>query len=391
VKNFKFPFQSGLWLILGLIASALAIVGLVFNGPTVFLRAYLFSYLFWLGITLGCLAIVMISYLTQSSWGYISRWILEAGAKTIWLMVILFIPVALGMMQLYGWAVPANVQANPLLAHKSPYLNIPFFLIRAAIYFAVWILFTQMLSHMAAQPDTYSNLEKQRTFRTLSAIGLIVYFLTMSFASIDWMMSLTPDWFSTIFGMLVVLGQALSAFAFVLLVLPRLAESEPLFSVITTRNVQDLGGLLLTVVMTWAYLAFSQLLIIWAGNIPEEVLWYYDRSAGGWLLVGALIAVFQFALPFVLLISTRVRQSSSWLASLGLLILVMRLIDNFWMVMPAFSPRKFSFHWLDVVVPLAIGGLWMATFAWFVRRAPFFIPEKMMVHANVHTKTSTNS
>jgi hypothetical protein len=329
--------------------------------------------------------------LTQSSWGYISRWILEAGARTIWLMLILFIPIAIGVMQLYVWAVPANVQADPLLAHKSPYLNVPFFLIRAAVYFAVWIIFTQILGRMAGKLDTYSNPEKQRTFRTLSAIGLIVYFLTMSFASIDWIMSLTPDWFSTIFGMLVITGQALSAFAFVLLMLPGLAKWEPLHSAITTRNFQDLGGLLLTCVMTWAYLAFSQLLIIWSGNIPAEVTWYYDRSAGGWLLIGTLVAAFQFALPFLLLISTRIRQSPAWLASLGMLILVMRLVDSFWMVMPTFSPRQFSFHWLDIVLPLAIGGLWMAVFAWFIRHANVFIPEKISASTSAQTKTSSTS
>src|ERR1043166_9685033 len=224
MKNPRFPFQSGLWLVLGLVASALAIVGLIFNGSAVFLRAYLFSYLFWLGITLGCLAIAMISYLTQSSWGYISRWILEAGAKTIWLMLILFVPIAVGLMQLYVWAVPANVQASSLLAHKSPDLNIPFFLLRAAFYFVVWILFAQVLSHMAGQPETYSNPDRQRALRGLSAVGILLYFLTMTFAAIDWIMSLTPDWFSTIYGLLVILGQGLSAFSFILLMLPSLAK-----------------------------------------------------------------------------------------------------------------------------------------------------------------------
>ncbi len=388
MKNPGFPFKSGIWMILGLVASGLAIAGLVFNGSTVFLQAYLFSYLFWLGITLGCLAIVMISYLTQSSWGSISRWILEAGAKTIWLMLILFLPIATGVMQLYVWAVPANVHANALLAHKSPYLNVPFFLIRAAFYFVIWIVFAQVLSHMAGQPDTYTNPDRQRVLRGLSAVGILLYFLTMTFAAIDWIMSLTPAWFSTIYGMLVILGQALSAFSFVLVMLPSLAKREPLLSAITTRNFQDLGGLLLTCVMSWAYLAFSQLLIIWSGNIPEEVRWYYDRSAGGWLLLGALVAVFQFAVPFLFLLSTRVRQSRSWLAGLGALILVMRLVDTFWMVMPAFYPRQFSFHWLDIVLPMALGGLWMATFAWFIRRANFFVPEKRLSTAESQTKTS---
>ena len=219
MKDPAFPFKSGVWLIIGVLASALAIVGLVFSGYTIFLRAYLFSYLFWLGLSLGCLAIAMLAYLTNGTWGHVSRWILETGAKTLWLMLILFIPIATGLMRLYVWAVPAEVQAQPLLVHKSAYLNVSFFLIRATVYFAVWIFLTQWLSHMARQPETYSNIDKQRNFRASSAVGILIYFLTMTFASIDWIMSLTPEWYSTIFGMLVILGQALSAFSFVL-VLP---------------------------------------------------------------------------------------------------------------------------------------------------------------------------
>ena len=378
MKNPIFPFRSLPWLILGLIASALAIAGLVFNGSAIFLQAYLFSYVFWLGITLGCLSVAMVAYLTNGRWGQISRWVLEAGAKTVWLMLILFIPIALGGMQLYVWAVPENVSASPLLTHKSPYLNVPFFLIRAAFYFAVWILFTRALSRMAGRPETYSDPNRQRLFRGLASVGIIVYFLTMSFAAIDWLMSLTPDWYSTIFGMMVILGQSLSAFSFVLLLLPRLAEYEPLRSAIIVRNYQDLAGLLLTCVMTWAYLAFSQLLIIWSGNLPEEVSWYFDRT-GSWLWVGTLVAALQFALPFLFLLSIRVRQSPSTLAGLGLLILVMRLIDNYWMVAPAFSPRQFSLHWLDIVLPVAIGGLWISAFAWFINHTAFFLPETKML------------
>ena len=391
MKRPRFPFQSGIWLVLGLIASALAIAGLIFNGMTVFLQAYLFAYLFWLGITLGCLAIAMISYLTQSRWGHVSRWILEAGAKTIWLMMILFIPIAVGVMRLYSWAISANVNADTVLTHKSTYLNIPFFLIRAVFYFAVWIFLTQWLSHMAGRLETYSDPNRQRILRGVSAVGIIVYFLTMTFAAIDWIMSLTPDWYSTIFGLLIILGQALSAFSFVVLLLPRLGNKEPLYNVIKTRHYQDLGGLLLTCVMTWAYLAFSQLLIIWSGNIPADVIWYFNRTAGGWLWVGTLLAAFQFALPFLFLLSTRVRQSSSLLASLGLLILVMRLVDTFWMVIPDFYPRQFSFHWLDLALPVAIGGLWMAAFAWFMRRARFFPPETIAVQASAHKKASSTS
>lgn len=387
MKNPGFPFRILPWLIIGLVASAVAIVGLFFDGPSIFLRAYLFSYLFWLECTLGCLAVVMVAYLTNGRWGQISRPILEAGAKTVWLMLILFLPIALGLTRLYVWAVPSDGEASPLLAHKAPYLNVPFFLIRAAFYFAVWISLTHVLPRLAGSVRRQIHLDRQPVLRGLSAAGVILYFLTMTFAAIDWIMSLTPDWYSTIFGMLVILGQALTAFSFVLLLLPGLAKNMPLAEVLQTRTVQDLAGLLLTCVMVWAYLAYSQLLIIWSGDLPEEVMWYYDRSDGGWLWVGTGVAVFQFALPFLLLLSTRLRQNPSRLAALGLLILVTRLVDNFWMVMPAFSPRQFSFHWLDLVLPVAIGGLWMAMFAWFIYRSSFYRLEPDVPPIHPHPKS----
>jgi hypothetical protein len=224
MTDWRFPFSMRTWLVLGLIATALALIGLISGGLLLFLQAYLMAYLFWLGISLGCLGTTLLIYLANSSWGQASRWILESGAKTLWLMVVLFLPIAFGLIWLYPWADPAQVSASPLLAHKSPYLNVPFFLFRSALYFVVWIFFTRYLSRMAQQPETYMDSGRQRTFRGLAAIGLIVYFLTATFAAIDWIMSLTPGWYSTIFGLLFIMAQGLSAFAFVLLFLPHLAQ-----------------------------------------------------------------------------------------------------------------------------------------------------------------------
>ena len=387
----RFPFTPRLWTILGLLASALAILGLFFSGLTTFLQAYLFSYLFWLELTLGSLGIALLVYLTNGTWGYVSRWISLAGSKTLWLMLILFVPIALGTTHLYPWANPTAVASDPALAHKTPYLNLPFFLIRAAFYFAVWIFFAYRLGNMAQRRETYEDPEKLRSFRSLAAIGIIVYFLTMTFAAIDWVMALEPDWYSTIFGVLIIAAQALSALSLVLLFLPSLARREPLHSLIATRNYQDLGGLLFSCILLWIYLSFSQLLIIWSGNLPVETSWYVNRTSGGWLSVKLFVLAFQFLIPFVFLITANAKKNPRLMAGISLIILLTRLVDNYWTVMPAFYPKQFTIHWLDIVLPLAIGGLWLAVFSWFMNRTSIFIPETKRVTTAPQSEMSSSS
>lgn len=386
-----FPFTPRIWITLGLLASVLAIPGLFFNGVNHFLQAYLFSYLFWFELSLGSLGITMLVYLTNGEWGHISRWISLAGAKTLWLMLVLFVPIALGARHLYPWADPAAMALDPALAHKAPYLNYPFFLLRAALYFAVWIFLAYRLGNMAQYQETYANPEKLQGFRLSAAIGIILYFLTMTFAAIDWIMSLEPDWYSTIFGMLVISAQALSSLSLVLLFLPSLAKREPLSSLITTRNYQDLGGLLFSCVLLWVYLVFSQLLIIWSGDLPVEITWYVNRTSGGWLWVKLFVLAFQFLVPFIFLITERAKRNPRLLAGLSLLILSMRLVDNYWMVMPAFSPQQFTVDWLDFVLPLAIGGLWLAAFSWSMKRTSIFIPKTNRLETAAQSELSTSS
>jgi hypothetical protein len=213
----------------------------------------------------------------------------------------------------------------------------------------------------------------------------------MTFAAIDWIMALEPDWYSTIFGVLIISAQALSAFSLVLLFLPSLAKRDPLHSLITTRNYQDLGGLLFSCVLLWIYLAFSQLLIIWSGNLPVETTWYVNRTSGGWLWVKLFVLAFQFLIPFLFLITERAKKNPRLLAGLSLLILLMRLVDNYWNVMPAFSPQQFTVHWLDFVLPLAIGSLWLAVFSWFMNRTSIFIPEKKRTAKAAQSEISTSS
>ena len=362
-------FQRGA-LIAGAIGLVLAAAGLLLGNVNRFFQAYLVAYLFWSGIGLGCLLIVLLHYVVGGGWGVVIRRIVEAASKTLWLVALSFIPIILGVRYLYPWANPDLVAADPVLQHKSLYLNIPFFIVRAIVFFVLWIGLTWLLTRWAEQPEYFTDPMRRRTFQRLSAIGIILFVLTGTFASVDWVMSLDPAWFSTIFGFLIITGQALSGMAFALVFLPFLVRRSPLLDFVTPGLIRDLGALLLTLVIFWAYISFSQYLIIWFGNIPREVTWYINRSNGGWRWVIILVSAVQFVLPFMALLSLRAKSNLRLLAGLSLAILAMRYVETFWVVMPSFNPERFNIHWVDFAVPLALGGLWIMVFIWHLRRTP---------------------
>jgi hypothetical protein len=358
---------------IGLVGLAAGVIGAFTGSQERFFQAYLIAFLFWLGLSLGSLAFLMIHYLTGSRWGLTVRRVNEAAAGTLGLMAILFIPLLFNLHGLYPWARPEVVQADLILQEKSAYLNEPFFIIRAAIYFFVWIVLAYTLNRLSARWATSGDERIKARLQGLGAFGLIVYTITMTFAAIDWMMSLQPFWNSTVYGLIVIFGQLLSSLSFALWVLngvPGLGLGRTWNLRTTPIPFRDLGALLLTFVMGWAYLSYFQLLIIWAANIPHEVTWYIDRIQGGWLTVGLLVAVLQFALPFVVLISMRVRHNLRLLAGLGALIVLVSLVNMDWQIMPAFHPGQFSLHWLDFVLPIGLGGLWVGAFLFALQRRP---------------------
>ncbi|HMN61913.1 MAG TPA: hypothetical protein PJ988_16200 [Anaerolinea sp.] len=372
VSNSVDRFQWIAFLV-GLVGLVAGVAGALTGSMERFFQAYLVAFLFWLGLSLGSLALLMIFYLTGGRWGLTMRRVNEAAASTLWLMAALFIPLLFNLRGLYLWARPEAVQADAILQQKSVYLNVPFFIIRAAVYFALWILLAYTINRLSARWVNSGDPNIKGRLQGLGAIGLILYTLTMSFAAIDWMMSLEPFWSSTVYGLIVILGQLLSSLAFALLILnlvPGLGLSRQWNFRTTPIPFKDLGGLLLTFVMGWAYLAYFQLLIIWAGNIPHEVVWYYNRTQGGWLTVGILVAVLLFVLPFMLLLAMRVRNNLRLLAWLGALIVVAYLINLYWEVIPAFHPGQFNLHWLDVVSPVGIGGLWVGAFLFALKHRP---------------------
>ncbi|HEY5573713.1 MAG TPA: hypothetical protein VIK64_11910 [Anaerolineales bacterium] len=353
----------------GIIGLVVLVLGAFLSGLDQFFQSYLYAYLYWLGITLGSLALALLYGMVGGNWGMVIRQISEAASKTLWLVALLFVPVVFGLRYLYPWARPDLVAADPLLQHKSMYLNIPFTVGRAILYFGVWAFLIWSHVRRSSAPPA-DDPEERRRIQRFSAIGLILYFLTMTFASIDWVMSLQPDWLSSVYGMLIIAGQALSAFAFAIALLPFLVKQEQLAAVITPRHYRDLGALLLTTVMLWAYLGFSQYLIIWYGDLPREVTWYISRTTGGWEWIGLVVILLQFFLPFSILISLRAKQNPRVLAAIASLIIVIRLGDWFWEVAPAFHSQVLRIHWLDIVTPIAIGGLWLAAFFRHLERTP---------------------
>jgi len=352
----------GRFLWLGIVGIAGCIIGFAF-APQQFFRSYLFAYLFWLSIGLGCLPILMLYHLVGGAWGYSIRRILESGTRTIGLLGLLFIPVIAGMGRIYAWIHPSNAEIAEAVGKKALYLNAPFFVVRAVFFFFLWWFLAKRLNQWSRLQDETADLGLLRRFARLSGPGLAFYGLTLTFALIDWAMSLEPQWFSTVYGMLWIVDTALSSLAFAIVVFVILAGEPPLAEMARPDHLHDLGNLLFAFVMFWAYLAFAQLLIIWSGNVPEEIHWYLSRIRHGWEWTAAALISLQFFVPFFLLLSRRNKRNRVRLGYIALLVLVMRLVDTFWMITPAFYPDGFTLHWLDGFALAAIGGLWLAMYA----------------------------
>jgi hypothetical protein len=347
-------------LVIGLIFAVIAIVG-AFLRPDEFFRGYLLAYMDWLGVTLGSMVILMIRHLTGGGWGTVIRRILGAAMRCVPLMTILFVPILFGLPRLYVWARPLDSIADKHLREHlqeitRSYLSVHGFIIRAAIYFAVWNLLSFFLTKWSREQDQ-PPLRDNKRFKALSGPGLILYAFTVSFAAIDWVMSIDPSWISTIYGLVILIGQLLSAMCFAVVIERILVRYKPMSDWLKPDFVQDHGKWMLTFIMVWAYFSFSQWLIIWAGNLPEEITWYMRRLNGGWGFVGLWLVVFHFAVPFVLLLSRPFKRDITKLVWLAVWLLFMRYLDLLWTIEPNFSPT-FTITWADIIVSVAMGGLW---------------------------------
>ncbi len=384
-----------------LLVGVLGLVGIGFGfatDPKQAFQSYLFAYFIPLGISLGCLGMTMINYLTGGFWGLGARRVFQAGIRTLPLMLLLFVPIAFafvtqpsggtmnesamlgaepahGAFWLYPWTDPAIVASKATLIHKSQWLNGNFVLIRAVIYFAFWLLIGRLLLSNARKYDETGDARAEERTRSLSGPGLVFFFIFTSFAVFDWAMSVQPEWFSTMYGLVFIVGQGMSALAFTIVFLSLMKDTEPFRSFAKPNLFADLGTLMFATVMLWAYTSFSQYLIIWSGNLAEEAPWYVLRISNGWQLVGMGLALLHFAVPFFLLLMRRVKKDASYVALVGILLLVMRFVDTYWQIAPPFH-RDLSPTWMDLAAPVGLFGLWVAFFISRLKAHPLTSPRQ---------------
>jgi len=366
--------------LVGGIALLVSIFGAV-RTPELFFPSYLMSFLLILGLTVGSLGLLTLQHLTGGHWGIIIRRPLESATRALPLMVVAFLPIVLfGMRHLYsgheketGWLNAPPTGEGALSDFQKSYLTthgIFGFYGRAVIYFGIWLLLMFTFNILSKRQDANPEDRALRLrFKMLAGPGIILYVFVMTFASIDWVMSLSPHWASTIYGFLFVAGQLISSMSLMIAVVVLLARSEPFASALQKRHLHDLGKLLLAFVMLWAYFDFSQLLIIWSGNQPEEITFYRTRLYSGWGVVAVIVLVFHFFVPFFLLLSQDVKRNSKVLPRIAIWLIFMRLVDLFWMTRPEFTSRAMP-TWLDIVLPLALGGLWLGFFAFNLKQCP---------------------
>jgi len=382
-------------LIIGVVALLAGAIGAVTNLDQ-FFRSWLIGVLFVLSLALGSLALLMLQHLSGGQWGLVGRRVFEAATRTLPVVGLLFLPIIFGLPRIFLWAQPDAVAADHILQMKEPYLNRGFFIARAIFYFAYWLACVWMLNKWSAAQDRGEGVTKLDSvrFRKVSAPGLLFLVLTVTFASVDWIMSLEPEWFSTIFGLLTIAGYGLTALAFTVVVLSLIHKDAAGGAFLSSRHFHDLGKLLLAFTMLWAYLSFSQFLIIWSGNLPEEIPWYIARIRGSWGAVAIALVVGHFALPFAMLLSASVKKRSASLAKIATFILVMRLVDLIWYVAPSFRlvaggdavrVPLIPVHWMDIAIPVGLVGIWIFLFARQYRaRAIFPVNDPYFKEAFAH-------
>jgi len=384
------------------------LVGLIFSGhfPTLaaqFFRCYLTAYVLWLGITLGCLGLTMLHHLVGGGWGMLTRRIAEAAFSRLPLMLVLFIPVILGRHLLFPWANGAQVALDPILQHKHPFLNPTFWLIRIVFYFFVWIILATLLRKWSHEQDAGINPKAAEKMASLSAPGLLLFFLTVTFTAVDLIMSREPHWYSTIIGLLVAVGMALSGLTFIITMIALIVQEElvvhqphvqdlltteakPFSNFVSPARLNDLGNLMLTLTILWAYMALAQFIVIWMGNTSEDIPWYTQRGMdslrpNNWRWYGLALIVLHFAVPFFILLIKENKRRLAVLGTLAFAVLVFRHLDMIWLFAPtvtsAEGPESWtggSISWMDLVAPIAIGGLWFNGFVRSLESYPLIPP-----------------
>lgn len=356
-------------LIVGVIGCLVLLIEL-FIDHDIFFRSYLFAFMFWSGLTLGSLGIYLMHNVVGGNWGVVIRRFLESGTRTLPLIAVLTIPIFLGMHSLYWWAQPGLVSHDQTTAHKTAYLNVPFFIGRAVLYFAIWSFWGYRLLRLSSEQDRTGDPAIFFRMKSFSAPGLLIFVVSTTFAFIDWIMSLEPDWSSTVYPWMFTVGQVLLTFAFCVALLVILSRHAPMARVVTERHFQDLGNLMLCFTMLWAYMSLAQFLIIWAENLPEEISWYIRRFSGGWGAIAVCIALFHFCVPFFLLLMRFIKRNPNLIYWVCIWIICIRVVDVYWIIEPAYRQHGFVFYWTDIVALIGLGGIWIAFFTLHLKTRP---------------------
>jgi len=356
----------------GVVGLVLCLIGAFFN-PRQFFISYLFAYLFWAGLAFGSLEFLMLHHLTGGLWGWPVRRFFEAAIWTLPLLALLFVPICFGLGSLYEWMDAHAVATNPILHHRRFYMNAPAFIMRAAIFFALAIWCARALNRWSFAQDGTTSLEPTLKLRKLSGPGLVIYPVIATFALTDWVLSLEPDWYSTMFLVLIVIGQMLTALAFVICLLAMLRREKPYAGLVSERHFHHLGTLFFAFVMLWTYMGFGQLLIIYSGNLPHEIVWYLHRIAGDWKAVVWFLFLFHFLFPFFLLLSRDLKQKAAPLAVIAAVLLFAHLVNDYWLVAPSFFRHGIALHWMNFAAPAGIGGIWCAAFCARLKSQPLLV------------------
>jgi hypothetical protein len=324
----------------------------------------------------------MTGHLTGGNWWMLGRRIFEAAGRCIPMLAILFLPILLGSKQLYSW-MTIDPATDKMLSMKAWWLNHHWWIGRAVIYFVLWILLSILLTRLSWQQDESASPAIWRSMKVISGIGILIWAWTLTGAVVDWGMSLDPHWYSTIYGMIFMIGEALSMLAFTIIVLSLLSKYSPMDEVLRPDRLHDVGKLLLAFTMVWAYFSFSQWLIIWMGNLPDEISWYVDRFRGGWQFVGLALVVFHFALPFALLLSRDLKRNPRKLIPIALIVILGRWVDLYWYIVPNELPGQAApslhFHWSYIAAMVGLGGIWVAAFCTFLGKRPLLVRNEPML------------
>ncbi|MBM7113741.1 hypothetical protein [Archangium primigenium] len=374
-------------------AGAVGVLGLLatfaglFLDPQASAYGYLFGFCYWLGICVASIIMVAIFHTAKVKWIIVLRRTMETMGASVVFFAVLIIPILLTVKQLFPWVDAENwvfpgtdgVKYTPVelhhLHHKHPYLNLTFFYIRQAIYFFTWIFVSWRLRSWSLQQDTTGELELTAKKRRFAPGTLPFLALTMTFAAFDWLMTLTPLWFSTIFGVYYFAGSFLAAFCIVTIVTVNAQDKDGYGSLVTAAHYHNLGKLMFAFTAFWAYIAFSQFFLIWIANLPEEAGWYKLRIEGPWLPVSLSLLVGHFLLPFFTLLSRKLKQRPQAMAVAGVYLLVIHAVDMYWLIWPAFSPRAPSFHWSLLTAFVGVGGTAVAGAFW-LSKGRYTVPVK---------------